>query len=42
MIIGIMKIINFLGVYTGLLFNMNDLFREAQSSIDPHKAPVFV
>jgi len=42
MVIGIIQILNFIGVYTVLLFNMINIFKEAQSSINPQLAPVFV
>jgi len=42
MVIGIMHILTSLGVYIILLFNMINIFKEAQSSIEPQLAPVFV
>jgi hypothetical protein len=42
MVIGIMHTLTSLGVYIILLFNMINIFKEAQSSVEPQLAPVFV
>ncbi len=42
MVIGIMHILTSLGVYIIPLFNMINIFKEAQRSVEPQLAPVFV
>jgi MFS family permease len=42
MIVGIIQLLTTLGVYSILVFNMINIFKDAKSSIEPELAPVFV
>jgi hypothetical protein len=42
MCIGVLCLINQCGEYTNLFIHMINIFKEANSSIDPELAPVFV
>jgi SP family facilitated glucose transporter-like MFS transporter 8 len=42
MMVGIIQLLTNLGVYSILVFNMINIFKDAKSSIEPELAPVFV